>query len=98
MFTGLRDLWYKIPKSSKSGDEYEWVPLDYKEYQTTYSFNDGGKRVGLLGLDGNPITPPNYQYIEALGPDRFRCYYGKIISDGEGLSVLINNRGETIKP
>lgn len=98
MFTDLRDLWYKIPKSGKSDDEYEQIPSDYKEYHTTYSFNrDIGQRVGLLGPDGNPVTPPSYLRIEALGPDRFRCYYNDCL-EGEGLSVLINSKGTVIHP
>lgn len=94
MFTDLRDLWYKIPKSGKKHDEYEWIPSDYKEYQTTYSFNHvDGKRVGLLGPDGNPITPPNYVSIEALGPDLFRCYYNEY-SEDKGLSEMIEIRND----
>lgn len=98
MFTNLRDLWYKNPKLGKNHVEYEWIPSDYKEYQTTYSFNHvHGKRVGLLGPDGNPVTPPNYVSIEALGPDRFRCYYKDNLDD-ESLSVLINSKGNIIHP
>ena len=95
MFTDLRDLWYKVPKSGKHNDECEWVPSAFKQYLTTYSSNDGYDRVGLLGPDGIPVTPPDYVHIEALGPTLFRCYYTLFIND-EGLSVLINDKGEVI--
>ena len=95
MFTDLRDLWYKVPKSGKHNDECEWVPSAFKQYLTTYSSNDGYDRVGLLGPDGIPVTPPDYVHIEALGPTLFRCYYTLFMND-EGLSVLINDKGEVI--
>ena len=101
MFTDIRDLSYKIPKvgghKTDSEDEYEWYISEYKEYRTTYSFDDDN-RVGLLSPDGKPITPPLYAYIVALGPDRFRCYYNLVGSDSveEGLSILINSKGKVI--
>ena len=99
MFTDLLDLSYKIQKTSDP-DDYEVIPSKYKAYQTTYSFSNMNTRMGLLGPDGLPVTAADYVYIEALGPNRFRCYYNDCPGGtvNEGLSVLINSKGEVIEP
>jgi len=99
MFTDLLDLSYKIQKTDDP-DDYEVIPSKYKAYQTTYSFSNMNTRMGLLGPDGLPVTAADYVYIEALGPDRFRCYYNDCPGGdvNEGLSVLINSKGEVVEP
>jgi len=98
MYTDVRDLYYKSKVTDPTIDEYEWELSPFKVYQTTYSSEDSLK-VGLLGPDGKPVTPPIYLSIEALGADCFRCFYDVPghYYEGEGLSVLIDKNGRVIK-
>ena len=97
MYTDVRDLYYKSKVVDPDLEEYEWELSPYKAYQTTYTSQDSVK-VGLLGPDGLPITPPIYTSIEALNANCFRCFYDESghYYEGEGLSVLINKKGLVI--
>ena len=94
-YTRLDDLVYKT--GSEDEDQYEctWELSPYKAYYTTYG-TDMVNRAGLLGPDGRPVTPPLYHEIKAVNAQCFRCFYGYDY-DGEGLSVLINSKGQVIK-
>jgi hypothetical protein len=97
MFTDVRDLYYKSGVTDPSADEYEYTLSPFKEYQTTYSSTSPVK-VGLLGPDGVPVTPPLYLSIEAVNAECFRCFYDESgdYYEGEGASVLINKKGQVI--
>ena len=95
-YTDVTDLSYKT--GCKDGDEdvYEWELSPYKMYYTTYYWEDSVK-VGLLSPGGIPVTPPVYRKITAVNANCFRAFYDEQ-SCGEGLSVLINNKGQVIDP
>lgn len=97
MYTDIRDLYYKSGVVDPNCEEYEYELSPYKEYQTTYSFS-GTLRVGLMGPDGRPVTPPLYSSIEAVNKDCFRCIYDEVghYYEGERASVLINANGQVI--
>ena len=97
MFTDVRDLYYKSGVTDPCADEYEYTLSPFKEYQTTYSSSSPIK-VGLLGPDGIPVTPPLYLSIEAVNAECFRCFYDESgdYYEGEGASVLINKKGQVI--
>ena len=92
----MDDLIFKT--GSEVEDQYDctWELSPYKVYYTTYSTDDE-HRAGLLGPDGKPVTPPLYREIKAISAQCFRCFYD-IDCDGEGLSVLINSKGEILRP
>ena len=98
MYTAVRELYYKTKAVDPRLDEYEYTLSPYLEYQTTYS-STNPTRVGLMGPDGIPVTPPLYSSIEAVNADCFRCFYDEsgLHYEGEGASVLINSKGELIK-
>lgn len=98
MFTDVRDLYYKTGVNDPYSDDYEYTLSPYKEYQTTYS-STSPVRVGLLGPDGKPVTPPLYLSIEAVNATCFRCFYDEPgdYYEGEGASVLINRKGQVIE-
>lgn len=97
MFTDVRDLYYKSGVADPNMDEYEYTLSPFKEYQTTYS-SISPVKVGLLGPDGIPVTPPLYLSIEAVNAECFRCFYDEPgeYYEGEGASVLINKKGQVI--
>ena len=97
MFTDVRDLYYKTGVTDPYSEDYEYTLSPYKEYQTTYS-STSPVRVGLLGPDGKPVTPPLYLSIEAVNAECFRCFYDESgeYYEGEGASVLINRKGQVI--
>ena len=98
MYTDVRELYYKTSVVDPRLDEYEYALSPYLEYQTTYS-STNPVRVGLMGPDGIPVTPPLYFSIEAINEDCFRCFYDEsgLYYEGEGASVLINSKGEVIE-
>ena len=98
MYTNLRGLLYKMDVVDPYNDDYAWMVSPYMEYKTTRS-SDSIVRVGLLGPDGLPVTPPLYTGIEAVNDECFRCFFDKSQCGGEdeGLSVLINKKGQVIK-
>lgn len=97
MYTDVRDLYYKSGVGDPCIDEYEYTLSPFKEYQTTYS-STSPVRVGLLGPDGIPVTPPLYLSIEAVNSECFRCFYDESgdYYEGEGASVLIDRKGKAI--
>jgi hypothetical protein len=98
IYTDVRDLYYKINVVDPNIDEYEYELSPYKVYQTTYS-STSPIRVGLMGSDGKPITPPIYESIEAISSHIFRCFLTDSgnYHEGEAASVLINNKGQVIE-
>lgn len=98
MYTNIRDLYYMTKVIDPEIDEYEFELTPYKEYQTTYS-STNPKRVGLMGPNGIPVTPPLYTSIEAVNANCFRCFYDEPgrYSEDEGASILINNKGQRIE-
>lgn len=99
MYTNIRGLLYKIDVVDPDNNDYEWIVSPYMEYKTTYSW-DTTIRVGLLGPDGIPITPPLYTSIEAISSEYFRCFYdskGNTNENEEGLSIIINKKGQEVK-
>ena len=98
MFTDIRELYYKSGTVDPLLEDYEYTLSPFKEYQTTYSSTSPVK-VGLLGPDGIPVTPPIYISIEAVNADCFRCFYDEPgrYYEGEGASVLINKKGQVIE-
>lgn len=98
MYTDIRELYYKKSVVDPNMDEYEYELSPYMVYQTTYS-STTPVRVGLMGPDGIPVTPPIYKSIEAINKYCFRCFYDESgqYYEGEGASVLINNKGQVIK-
>ena len=97
LYTDIRDLYYVSEIVDPSEDEYEYTLTAYKVYQTTYSYS--GLRVGLMGPDGKPVTPPLYSSIEAVSQELFRCFYDDAGTyyEGEGASVIINKHGRIIE-
>ena len=55
------------------------------------------RRVGLLSPDGIPLTPPVYREITAVNMNCYRAYFD-YAHDNEGLSVLLNDKGQVITP
>ena len=55
------------------------------------------RRVGLLSPDGIPLTPPVYREITAINEHCYRGYFD-YAHDNEGLSVLLNDKGQVITP
>lgn len=98
MYTKIRGLLYKVDVVSLDTGDYEWAVSPYMEYQTTRS-SDPTVRVGLLDPDGKPVTPPLYTCIVAVNSECFRCFYDKTdcCDEEEGLSVLINKKGQVVK-
>jgi len=98
VYTDVRDIYYKSGAEDPTVDEYEYELSPYKEYQTTYT-STTPIRVGLMGPDGRPITPPLYRAIEGVNAKCFRCFYDESCSsEGECSSVLINEKGQVIEP
>ena len=98
MYTNIRDLYYKTKVIDPELEDCEYVLLPYKEYQTTYSWR-GDKKVGLMGPDGLPVTPPLFHSIEAVNENLFRCIYDESgCRDDEGASILINRKGQIVEP
>jgi hypothetical protein len=97
VYTNIRGLLYKVDVVALDTGDYEWVVSPYMEYQTTRS-SDPIVRVGLLDPDGKPVTPPLYTCIVAVNSEYFRCFYDKTdcYDEEEGLSVLINKKGQVI--
>ena len=50
-------------------------------------------RWGLVDSLGNRLTPPLYEYIEALSGHLFKAR----LDDGSGLCILLDDKGQTIK-
>lgn len=98
IYTYIRHLYYKTSVEDYTLDEYEYELSPYLEYQTTYT-STIPDRVGLMGPNGIPITPPLYTSIEAVNANCFRCYYDKSadVDEVEGASILINNKGQRIE-
>lgn len=97
-YTEIEELFYKTKVNSMADEDFEFAISPYKAYHTTYPSPEMA-HVGLLGPDGRPVTPPLYTAIEALGNNCFRCYCDNSAyhPEGEGLSVVINSKGEIIK-
>lgn len=95
-YTRVDDLVYKTGSEDEEQYDCKWELSPYKVYYTTYSTEDVD-RAGLLGPDGKPITPPLYREIKAVSAYCFRCFFD-YDCDGEGLSVLIDNKGKVIEP
>ena len=98
LYTDVRNLYYKSEIIDPDFEEYEYILSLYMEYQTTYS-TTSPKRVGLMGPDGRPVTPPLYVSITAIGADCFRCYYSQTegYHQSEGASILIDGKGKLIE-
>lgn len=98
IYTDVRELYYKSKVIDPTINEYEYTLSPYMEYQTTYS-SSNLIRVGLMGPDGRPVTPPLYCSIKAVNADCFRCIYDESgdYYEGEGASVLINKEGQIIR-
>ena len=99
IYTNISDLYYKSGVEDSSKGEYKWTLSPYKEYCTTKSSTTNDVKVGLLGPDGKPVTPPLYAKIYAVNADCFRCFFEDSENDfeSEGSSVLINRKGQVIK-
>lgn len=97
-YTEVEELFYKTKVNSMADEDFEFAISPYKAYHTTYASPEMA-HVGLLAPDGRPVTPPLYTAIEALGNNVFRCYCDNTAThcEGEGLSVVINSKGEIIK-
>lgn len=97
MYTDIRELYYISDVVDPTIDEYNYKLSPFREYQTTYS-SFSPVRVGLMGADGIPVTPPLYLSIEAVNANCFRCFYDESgdYYMGEGASVLINSKGQVI--
>ncbi|MCC8176510.1 MAG: WG repeat-containing protein [Bacteroidales bacterium] len=68
------------------------VPTDsLTRVATCGSYQVDGGWEGLY-KDGQPVTPPEYFYIEAIGPDLYLAAY-----KGQSACVLLNSRGEIIQ-
>lgn len=96
IYTNIKNLYYKSNASDPRFDEYEYSLSPYLEYQTTY-YSTSPVRVGLMGPEGKPLTPPLYSSIEAVSADCFRCYFNGHKESGEGASILIDKDGKIIK-
>jgi hypothetical protein len=98
MYTDIEHLYYESEVTDPDYEEYDYTLSPYMVYQTTYS-SRGPIKVGLMGPDGIPVTPPLYSSIEAVNADCFRCFYDEAgeYSVGEGASVLINKKGQVIE-
>ena len=98
MYTDVRDLFYTSEVVDPDYEDYQYVLSPYKEYQTSYSAISP-VRVGLLGPDGIPVTPPLFVSIEAVNANCFRCFYDEPgdYARGEGASILINTKGQVIE-
>lgn len=96
IYTNIKNLYYKSNASDLRSDEYEYTLSPYLEYQTTYS-STSPVRVGLMGPEGKPLTPPLYSSIEAVSADCFRCYFNGRQISGESASILIDKEGKIIK-
>ena len=98
IYTDIRELYYKTSIEDYVLEEYEYELSPYLEYQTTYT-SKMPARVGLMGPNGIPITPPLYTSIEAVNANCFRCFLAKTDQDSEneGASILINQKGQRIE-
>lgn len=68
------------------------VPTDTLVHVATCgSYQVDGGWEGLY-KDGRPVTPPEYFYIDAIGPDLYLATYKDYSA-----SVLLNSRGEVVK-
>ena len=97
IYTDIIDLSFKKKENDFGEGEYELSP--YKAYQTVSCSSTTPTRVGLMSPDGNPVTPPVYERIEAVNAQLFRCYYycNSYHCDNGGASVLINSKGQIVR-
>ena len=95
-YTNVKALSYKAGCENGFEEDYTWELAPCKAYYTTYEEDDSA-RVGLLSPDGIPLTPPVYREITAINEHCYRGYFDYAY-DNEGLSVLLDNKGQVITP
>lgn len=71
-------------------DEYNNEGNRITKYANIYRY-EVGDFVGLMDLDGKPITPPIYWSIECISPNIFNCYI-----PNAGASILLDRKGNKI--
>lgn len=82
--TDVSDLRYMTDERDDDGD-WDYKDSNCKLYRIGYG------KVGLLSLDGRPLTPAIYTDIDAINKDRFKCD----LSNQE--CVILDDKGHQIK-